>query len=265
VTTTVASQAGAVFAAMRYGALDAVNTPVLDRQGRLEGGAALLAKIATIKKLLATRSSVLSPRLAAFPGRPLVRPAPPLVVIGASTGGPRALATVLSCLPAQFPAAMVIVQHVDALFAPGLTAWLNAQTPLTVRLAREGCRPEVGTVWLAGSNDHLVLTAQRTLSYTPEPRHAPYCPSIDVFFHSVARHWPDRAGGVLLSGMGRDGAVGLAALRRAGWYTIAQDEASSGVYGMPKAAVELGAATHVLPVAEIAPSLRGFFARNRGV
>jgi two-component system response regulator WspF len=108
---------------------------------------------------------------------------------------------------------------------------------------------------LAGTNDHLVLTANLTLSYTPEPHDYPYRPSVDVFCKSVARYWPGKAVGVLLTGMGKDGAEGLLALRRAGWYTIAQDQASSVVYGMPKAAAELGAAVEVLPLAAIAPAL----------
>jgi two-component system response regulator WspF len=101
-----------------------------------------------------------------------------------------------------------------------------AETALRVRLAQEGCRLESGTVWLAGTNDHLVLTPQHTLSYVAEPRDYPYRPSVDVFFKSLINngpeHWPARAAGVVLTGMGRDGVEGLAVLRRAGWHTIAQ-------------------------------------------
>ena len=263
VTATVGGNASKVFEAMGYGARDAVNTPVLGGDGRVEGGAALLTKIATLGKLLDTkpRQEPQRPTIAGAraPGRYL----PPLLAIGASTGGPSALAHVLSRLPSRFPAALVIIQHVDVQFAAGLADWLQAQTPLTVRLAREGCRLEVGTVWLAGTNDHMVLTPQHTLSYVADPRDYPYRPSVDVFFKSLvkngAERWPAKAAGVLLTGMGRDGAEGLAVLRRAGWHTIAQDQASSVVYGMPKAAAEVGAARQILSLEAMAPTVMQFF------
>jgi two-component system response regulator WspF len=263
VTATVGGNASKVFEAMGYGARDAVNTPVLGGDGRVDGGTALLAKIATLGKLLDTvprqevRRRVMP--TAPVPGRAL----PPLVAIGASTGGPAALAHVLSGLPAGFPAALVIIQHVDVQFAAGLADWLQAQTALRVRLAPEGCRLEVGTVWLAGTNDHMVLTPQHRLSYVADPRDYPYRPSVDVFFKSLVKNgaqpWPAKAAGVLLTGMGRDGAEGLAVLRRAGWYTMAQDQASSVVYGMPKAAAEVGAAMQIVSIEAIASTLVQFF------
>jgi two-component system response regulator WspF len=266
VTATVGGNASKVFEAMGYGARDAVNTPVLGRDGQMEGGTALLAKIATLGKLIDKKPSEKPPRPATSTGAPLARHLPPLVAIGASTGGPAALARVLSGLPEAFPAALVIIQHVDVQFSAGLADWLHAQTPLTVRVAPEGCRLEVGTVWLAGTNDHLVLTPQHTLGYVCEPRDYPYRPSVDVFFKSVAKHgaehWPAKAAGVVLTGMGRDGAAGLVALRRAGWYTIAQDQTSSVVYGMPKAAAELGAAKEILALEAISSALVQFFVES---
>jgi two-component system response regulator WspF len=263
VTATVGGNAAKVFEAMGYGARDAVNTPVLGGDGRVKGGATLLAKIATLGKLLDTKPRQEPLRQPIATAQAPTRHLPPLVAIGASTGGPAALAHILSGLPARFPAAVVIIQHVDVQFAAGLADWLQAQTSLTVRLAHEGCRLEVGTVWLADTNDHMVLTPQHTLSYVADPRDYPYRPSVDVFFKSLvkdgAEHWPAKAAGVLLTGMGRDGAKGLAVLRRAGWYTIAQDQASSVVYGMPKAAVEAGAATQILPLEAIAFALVRFF------
>jgi two-component system response regulator WspF len=263
VTATVGGNAAKVFEAMGYGARDAVNTPVLGKDGRVKGGATLLAKIATLGKLLDTKP-LKEPRRQPISTAPApTRHLPPLVAIGASTGGPAALAHILSGVPARFPAALVIIQHVDAQFAASLADWLQAQTSLTVRLAHEGCRLEVGTVWLADTNDHMVLTPQHTLSYVAEPRDYPYRPSVDVFFKSLvkdgAEHWPAKAAGVLLTGMGRDGAKGLAVLRRAGWYTIAQDQASSVVYGMPKAAAEVGAAKQILSLEAMASALVQFF------
>jgi two-component system chemotaxis response regulator CheB/two-component system response regulator WspF len=179
----------------------------------------------------------------------------PLVAIGASAGGPAALATLLAGLPKDFAAAIVIVQHVDAAFAAGMADWLNQQSALPVRIAREGDRPQAGVALLAATDDHLHLKLPNVLGYTPVPEETPYRPSVDVFFHSVVARWPARAVGVLLTGMGRDGAIGLKAMRTKGYHTIAQDEATSAVYGMPKAAAALDAAAAILPLPRIAAAL----------
>jgi two-component system response regulator WspF len=151
--------------------------------------------------------------------------------------------------------AVVVVQHIDAQFAPGLVSWLDGQIALTVRGAEVGMIPLAGTVSVAISNDHLVIQADGRFAYQSEPLEEPYRPSVDVFFRSLVRHWRDPGVAVLLTGMGRDGGKGMLELRRAGWHTIAQDEASCAVYGMPKAAVELGGASEVLPPEAIARSL----------
>ncbi|MBE2972315.1 chemotaxis response regulator protein-glutamate methylesterase, partial [Burkholderia cepacia] len=179
----------------------------------------------------------------------------PLIAIGASAGGPGALASVLGGLPADFNAPIVIVQHVDRAFAEGMAQWLDGQTSLAVRVAREGDRPQPGVALLAATDDHLRITRAGTLEYTREPAATPYRPSVDVFFNSLTEHWPGRVIGVLLTGMGRDGAIGLKALRMKGYHTIAQDEATSAVYGMPKAAATLGAARAILPLGRIAGEL----------
>jgi chemotaxis response regulator CheB len=178
-----------------------------------------------------------------------------LIVIGASAGGPAATATVLRGLPKDLAAAIVIVQHVDERFAAGMAEWLDQVSVLPVRVAREGDPLLVSAVLLAATNDHLTLKSANRLGYSVEPSHCLYRPSVDVFFHSVCRLWPGDAVGVLLTGMGRDGAVGLKALRDLGHHTIAQDEATSAVYGMPKAAATLNAAVDILPAEDIAPRL----------
>jgi chemotaxis response regulator CheB len=128
---------------------------------------------------------------------------------------------------------------------------------LPVELAAQGQELLAGRVFLAQTGDHLVLTQARRLGYTPEPRDQCFRPSVDVFFHSVVRHWPQPGIAVLLTGMGRDGAEGMYALRKAGWHTVAQDQASCTVWGMPKAAAEIGAAVQVLPPQDIAPTILG--------
>jgi two-component system response regulator WspF len=124
-----------------------------------------------------------------------------------------------------------------------------------VTLIREGHHPGLREVLLSGTDDHLVMGEDRRLTYTCEPKALSYRPSVDVFFASLARNWPRPGVAVLLTGMGRDGAEGLLGLRAAGWRTIAQDEASSVVWGMPKAAAEIGAAEEVLPLSQIAVAI----------
>ena len=197
--------------------------------------------------------------------RPAESREPVLIVIGASAGGPGALSTVLGSLPKDFPAAIVIVQHVDAQFVSGMAAWLGEHCDFPVAVAAEGQSPAAGTVLLAGTRDHLVLKTPNRLGYTSQPENSPYRPSIDVCFHSVSQLWRGTALGVLLTGMGNDGAVGLRALRDKGHHTIAQDQASSVVYGMPKAAAALDAAVDIVSIDRIAARLMDLVARRRVV
>ncbi|GBE91084.1 chemotaxis response regulator protein-glutamate methylesterase [Nostoc cycadae] len=241
VTANVNLYAANVLEAMTYGALDAINTPA-------EGSTGLLKKIATIAKLIGK-----SPQLrTAKKSRLFSKLLPPLIVIGASTGGPQALVKILAQFPQNFPAAVVIVQHLDAQFAPGFATWLNEQILLPVEIASIGSRPQPGKILLAGTNHHLVMSSNLSFDYDEQPSNCLYRPSIDVLFKSVADHWMEQGIGVLLTGMGKDGAQGLKLLREAGWHTIAQNQETCIVYGMPKAAVDLKAAVEVLPVEAIA-------------
>ena len=261
VTATVEGNAAKVFQAMGLGALDAVNTPVLGMDGAAKGRDELLAKIRTVCRLMSQKSAGGEPRATVAP------PPPPrpvgavsgrggsLVVIGASSGGPHALATVLSALPADFPVPIVVVQHVDPVFAPELAEWLDRQCQLDVRLAQEGDYLKAGRVFVSGGEEHLSLSRHISLTYSDMPRDEAYRPSVNVFFNSVAENWNGDLVGVLLTGMGRDGAEGLLRLRNKGAHTIAQDEASCAVYGMPKAAAQLNAATQILSLEEIGPTL----------
>ncbi len=257
VTANVGQNAAKVFEAMSYGALDAVNTPILGSQDKLEASqAALLRKIATVGKLIGKPSQKI-PNFKQTANKPQTNltTSSPLIAIGSSTGGPKALATILSRLPADLGAAIAIVQHVDAQFAAGMIDWLNDLTPLPVKKASVGDRLEKGIVTVACTNDHLALQSNLTLNYTKDPIDYPYRPSIDVFFKSIAQYWTHKGIAVLLTGMGRDGAEGLKLLRSYGWHTIAQDKASCIVYGMPRAAIELDAAVEVLNPEAIASSL----------
>lgn len=242
--------------AMGAGAIDVVRAPSFDAQGQLVGAEPLQAKLRTAGRLLGHSS-----------GQPPAADAAqvaqaPLIAIGASTGGPQAILSVLSGLPKPFPAAIVIVQHVDREFSAGLASWLAETSGMRVELARVGSLPGPGVALLAGTEEHLIMTAGGSLRYTPTPRELPYRPSVDVLFSSLAQHCKMPGVAVLLTGMGRDGAQGLKKLRQSGWLTIAQDEATSVVYGMPKAAAALGAAARVLPLQEIAAELAGFVSRR---
>lgn len=257
VTVSIGTNVTRVFEALGQGALDAVDTPALGAGDLRVGAAPLLAKIKLIANMRDSPSREI--RLPAGSRASRADGVVPLVAIGASAGGPAALTEILHNLPKDFPAAVVIVQHIDCQFAAGMAEWLNRSSALPVRLAQPGEQPMPGKVWVAGTNDHLVLQSSLKFTYTEHPREYIYRPSVDVFFQSVMRFWPGPVVGVLLSGMGRDGALGLKTLRNQGHHTIAQDKDSCAVYGMPKAAVTLGAAVEVLPLEQIAPRLVRIF------
>ena len=253
VTASVDGHAGKVFEAMGAGALDAVNTPILGAAGNGEGADMLIGKIRTIATLLRGKpqAGVSHHGTARTP----VSDGPPLIAIGASTGGPSALCEVLQALPSEPGVAIAIIQHVDEQFAASFTQWLDDQVALKVRGARPGEPLALNTVLVCTREDHLVLGQDGRLDYTPEPRSLVYRPSVDVFFNSLAENHRNQLIGVLLTGMGKDGAAGLKALRDRKWCTVAQDEASCAVYGMPKAAKELDAAGEILSLVNIGPRL----------
>lgn len=179
------------------------------------------------------------------------------VAIGVSTGGPGAIIEILRGLPPGFPLPIFLVMHVGRLFTPAFAEWLDGQSSVRVGYAVDGeLLPECGQgrVLMAPPDSHLLLSQGR-LRLTQDPERHSCRPSIDVLFESFAQELGDEGVGCLLTGMGRDGAAGLLAIRRAGGTTIAQDEATSVVFGMPREAILLGAAEQVLPLDEIAPRL----------
>ena len=253
VTAAPQDNVSQVFRALGAGALDVTGTPVL--AGGAAGDAALLAKIKTIGKLIgASRLDVSAPQRSVAERGDGVQH---LLAIGASTGGPLAVSNILANWIAPPGTAIVVVQHIDANFATHFAKWMGDELAMPVKVIEDNDALEPGCVQIAKTNDHVALSPRHRLYYTADPADYPYRPSVDVFFHSVARHWHGDATGVLLTGMGRDGAEGLLALRRAGKVTIAQDEASSAVYGMPSAAAEIDAAQHILALERIGLLLRG--------
>ena len=179
------------------------------------------------------------------------------VVVGASTGGPTALVEFLSGLGTGFPAPVVIVQHIASPFVEGLVKWLNQETPLPVKLARDGETLEPGTGYIAPPSADLVLKHGARLSVkNAHPGRTHIAPSADALFESAAEVYKSRCVAVLLSGMGKDGAAGLLKVRAKGGKTFAQDEGSCTVFGMPSAAGRLGAVEAFADPRSIAASLR---------
>ena len=180
-----------------------------------------------------------------------------LVAIGASTGGPAAIAEILGTLPADFPFPLLVVIHIGEAFGRLLAEWLDSHSQLRVRCAVDGePLPEVGQacVILAPPGRHTIVSRGRLHLTDQAERHS--CrPSVDVLFESVAREMGPRSIACLLTGMGKDGAEGLLAVRRAGGRTLAQDETSSTIFGMPQEAIRIGAAEKVVALNEVAPAL----------
>jgi two-component system chemotaxis response regulator CheB len=184
--------------------------------------------------------------------RPATGSAPTVIALGASTGGPSALVSVLKGIPSQLPLSILLVLHIDEPFGSAFAEWLSDQTSHDVRFAVGGETLESRTsrVLMAPPGRHLIAVGGHLQLDDGPERHS--CrPSIDVLFESLARAAGPRCAAALLTGMGRDGAAGLLALHRAGGVTVAQDEESSIVFGMPREAALLGAASHVLPLPEI--------------
>lgn len=179
------------------------------------------------------------------------------VAIGVSTGGPAAIQQILQALPRDYPLPILLVIHIGRPFAAAFGEWLGGLSPIPVAYARDGePLPAVGEgrVVLAPPDHHLVVRQGR-LRLTDDPERHSCRPAVDVLFHALAQELGERCAALLLTGMGRDGAEGLGAIRRAGGLTVAQDEATSVVFGMPREAIELGAAERVLPLDQVAPTL----------
>jgi two-component system chemotaxis response regulator CheB len=239
------------FRALSLGALDILEKPQastdLDEYGQvLRSRLRLLAGVKVIRHPRGLRERRVAPQRRGARAD--------LVVVGASLGGPRALAALLRALPPDFPAPIAVVQHIADGFTEGLASWLGTETHLDVREARDGDPLRPGRVVLAPTGRHL-LVAEGVARLSDAPPVDTFKPSVTPLFVSAARVYGPRACGVILTGMGRDGADGLKAIKDAGGPTLAQDEATSAVFGMPRAAIELGAVDRVLPLDDISRAL----------
>lgn len=253
VTATVEGNLTKVYNALGAGALDAVSGPTYAPDGTLADTEPVLKKIRTMRRLMKPVPEADSARRRCSSGGfpPPSEPAQRLVTIGASTGGPQAIVDVILGFGAEFRPPILVVQHLDETFIPGFVSWLESQTGWPTRAVEVGDTPVAGTIQVAASGDHLVMGLSRQMRYDAEPKDLVYRPSVDVFWRSLARNWPTPGVAVLLTGMGQDGAVGMGKLKGADWVTLAQDEVTSVVWGMPRAAARAHATTAVLPLDRI--------------
>lgn len=246
--------------ALRAGALTVVEKPV----GVTSAGYDAIAE--TICTQLYIMSQVPVVRQRAFKWQPQQQtvPAardvrgttsPSILGIAASTGGPPALAKILGALPTEFPIPILLVQHMGASFMEGFASWLNGLISLHVRIARDQEIPIPGQVYVAPGDRHLLFSQAGTLQLSTQPPLGGQRPSATLLFQSIASAAGPRGLGILLTGMGEDGAQGLLELHQAGGYTVAEDESTAVVYGMPAAAARLGAVRTSLPLDLIAPRL----------
>lgn len=253
------------FRALEAGAVAAVEKPggpgsegAEQRGRRLVDTIKAMAEVKVVRRWPNSRSAVrseLAPRLRLHAERDQYQ----IVAIGASTGGPPVLRALLEALPKPFPVPVAIVQHISVGFVSGLADWLTDVAGLPVSVARGGDIAIPGHAYLAPDGCHTGITPQFRISCTlGEPEHG-LRPAVSHLFRSVAASFGPHAVGVLLTGMGRDGAQELRLLRDAGALTFAQDKESSVVNGMPGAAVELGGAMHILPPPQIAATLGALF------
>jgi two-component system, chemotaxis family, protein-glutamate methylesterase/glutaminase len=247
------------FKALQSGALDVARKPTAVDRDSPEAVQAFVRKLRILAGVpVVTRHWQRVAHLDGAPSAPHI--APPvgvaqLVLIGASTGGPMALHQLLTAMDGAIRAPIVIVQHMTRGFTAGMVRWLASAMDTPVELAVHGGEPRGGVIHVAPDDAQLSLRAGRFI-LEPDATPAQHCPSVDRLFESVARSpLASSTVAALLTGMGADGARGLLALREAGAWTIAQDEATSVVYGMPKAAADMGAACEVLPLGRIAPRL----------
>jgi two-component system, chemotaxis family, protein-glutamate methylesterase/glutaminase len=241
----------AAAAALAAGALEAIgkdSLPLRDPEGAAAAAFRRRVKLLSRAHVIRHPRAHLTARATRVPFKPAARGS--VVGICASTGGPQALAAVLSGIPATYLLPILVVQHIAAGFTEGLAHWLDGAVPLPVRLAEDGARAEPG-VTIAPEGAHLMLRPDGTLVLDRRSPAGLHRPSADVLLTSIAASAQSAGVGVVLTGMGRDGAAGLEAVAAEGGLTIAQDEASSAVYGMPREAAKRGAEL-ILPLGEIA-------------
>lgn len=263
---TTRSDAKTAYAAISKGALDLIPKPDIDIEGAHEfiSRVKLLSKIKVITHIKGNLSDKKKPlpAAAALDRKPLSRR---VVAIAASTGGPDALSVILSNLPAKFPCPVVVAQHMSDGFVSGMVEWLKTLCKVNLKVASEGDTLSEATVYVAPPEMHMQVTKSgRVVLLSRAPKDI-YRPSCDVLLSSVADSYGAKSIGIILTGMGSDGVVGMKKIKEAGGVTIAQDEKTSIVFGMPKLAIESRSIDKVLAVGEISGEIIKILSRDPGL
>jgi two-component system chemotaxis response regulator CheB len=257
------------FRAMEAGAVACVAKPVglgpdfEPRRQNLLQTVRLMSEVRVVRRWSRSRAMPAVPHAGDLTNSSVSTPGIRLIGIGASTGGPLVLQTILSGLPKDFPVPLLIVQHIAHGFLPGMVDWLSQTTGLRIHTAAHGATPLAGHAYVAPDDFHLAADASGRMMLAREKLENGLRPAVSYLFRSLAITCGPSAVGVLLTGMGKDGAAELKLMKDHGAFTIAQDRNSSIVHGMPGEAIELGAATQVLPADKIAGALIAQVARQR--
>lgn len=249
---TSRGDADTAYSAISKGALEVIPKPEADpeKSEDLIRKIKLLSKVKVISHLRGRHVKASEKPVTVKPERDVSGEPPPerVISIASSTGGPRALFRILSELPENFPLPFLIAQHIPADFVDGFADWLNGVTKLRVKIGENGEVVRAGTVYISPADQTMVITKQKRIELVSQEPNCVYSPSCDLLLASAASAYRKNCLGIILTGMGSDGAEGMSEIRKNGGKTIAQDEKSSIVFGMPKVAIEKGCIDRVLPI-----------------
>lgn len=250
ISTSVHLYQSKIFEAMGYGALDISSVPTIndfDENNQPD----LLKKIDMIAKLSGKQGVEVQFKPSSIKSKKTI-------LIGASTGGPKVISNILETLPSKIDGKIIIVQHLDKQFTQGMIEWLSNYTNIPIIIAEHGLRINDNFIYLVGGNEHYKINHNWQFEIVENAIGQHYVPSINILFQSFAENYENNGLAFILTGMGSDGAHGLMSLKKKGWKTFAQDEYSSVVYGMPKAAYEIGATQKRLSVEEIIFEMKNY-------
>ena len=258
VSVSVQEGSANIFKLLQAGAIDVFAKPRSGIESEYDKrGLELISKVRLLSGVVAIRRPSAEPGVRSVESKPIIPhseiriPHLEIIAIGASTGGPQTLEAIFMHLPANFPLPVICIQHIGDEFLDGFVEWLASICRVKVRIAQTGDSPEPGTIFFPQAGTHLKIDNNGKFSISREPPYDGHLPSISVTFKSIADYYGGHAMAILLTGMGRDGAEGMQAVSKAGGVTIAQNEATSIVFGMPKAAIELAAAKYMMSPEEI--------------
>jgi two-component system chemotaxis response regulator CheB len=247
-----------VFKAIAHGALDVIDKSELELSGQKRSGEVLIAKIKFLTGVRVTdrrRGRLRNERSIVDLKAPWTEVSDKIVAIVASTGGPQALLDILKRIPEDFPCGIVIVQHITSGFLPGLVDWLNKECKIKVKIGEDSEAIQPGVAYIAPDDVQMRVEDSGKIALSNEPAYGGHRPSGDILLESVAKAYGKGSVAAILTGMGRDGAAGMKAIKQLYGKTIAQNEKSCVVFGMPKAAIEMDVIDKVLPLESIAEEI----------